>query len=287
MPVGFLPLTEKTSAASETSSGKIFAANRATGRIALTVNAVDGVSRRGRVHEHGSLRVRFPNGPILEAVTVNSAGGVTGGDRFDFDISVGEGASLTMTTAAAEKVYRSLGPDTDISLTLAIGAGGTMRWLPQETILFDQARLSRRVEADIAAGGRLLLTEAVVFGRSAMGETVTQGKLVDRWRIRREGRLVFAETLRLDGAMSDQLAEPAIAGGGVALATVLMVPGEEAAVAAVRDLEDKFAGEVGISAWNGIAVARLCATDGARLRHDLMLVLSAVDGHALPRLWLN
>ena len=285
--MGLLPLTDKTSAPSETSSGKVFAANRATGRIALTVDAADGVSRRGRVHEDGSLRVRFPNGPILEAVTINSAGGVTGGDRFDFDIAVGAGASLTMTTAAAEKVYRSLGPDTEVSLTLAVGAGGAMRWLPQETILFDQARLSRRVEADIAAGGKLLLAEAVVFGRSAMGETVTRGKLVDRWRVRREGRLVFAETLRLDEAISDKLAERAIAGGGVALATVLMVPGEEAAVAAVRELDDKFAGEVGISAWNGIAVARLCAADGARLRHDLMLVLSAVDGHALPRLWLN
>lgn len=269
------------------SEAKTFAANRATGRVAFSVNAADGVSRRARVHEDGSLRVRFPNGPLLEAVTVNSAGGMTGGDRFDFDVTVGDGASLTMTTAAAEKVYRSLGPDTGISVTLVVGANGALRWLPQETILFDRARLSRRVEVDVAAGGKLLLAEAVVFGRAAMGEAIAQGKLIDRWRVRRDGKLVFAETLRLDGAISERLAERSVAAGGVAIATVMMIPGEDAAIEAVRALEDKFAGEVGISAWNSIAVARLCAADGAKLRHDLMLVLSAVDRHALPRLWLN
>ena len=75
------------------SNAEIFAANRATGHIALRVAAAGGVTRRTRVHEDGSLRVRFPNaaGEALEAVIVNTGGGMTGGDRFDVDINVGRG----------------------------------------------------------------------------------------------------------------------------------------------------------------------------------------------------
>ena len=131
---------------------EIFAANRATGRIALSVAAGAGGTRPARVHEDGSLRVRFPNrdGQALEAVIVNTAGGMTGGDRFDIDIDVGAGAQLIVTTAAAEKIYRSLGPDTEIDVKLESVPAGRSAWLPQETILFDRARLRRTIDVDLA-----------------------------------------------------------------------------------------------------------------------------------------
>ena len=267
----------------------VFAANRAVGRVALSVKAADGRTRRARVHEHGSLRARFPNGDgaRLDAVLVNTAGGIAGGDRFEVDIAVGEGARLSVTTTAAEKIYRSLGPEAAVNVSLDVAARGTLHWLPQETILFDQVNLRRTIEIDLAADAALLLAEAVVFGRSAMGETVAEGHFFDRWRVRRDGRLIFAEAARLEGAIARQLAEPAIAQDRIAIATVLLVPGDDAAVAAVRALGENFAGEVGISTFNGIAVARFCARDGAALRHDLMCVLSILSGGALPRLWLN
>src|SRR5271165_6207841 len=130
-----------------------FAANRAVGRVALAVDAARGVTRRQRVHEAGSLRVRFPNQDrpgALDAVIVNTAGGMTGGDRFAVDIDVGAGAGLTVTTAAAEKIYRSLAPDTEIAVRLAVGSGATLAWLPQETIVFDQVRLRRTVDVELA-----------------------------------------------------------------------------------------------------------------------------------------
>ena len=271
------------------STAETFAANRARGRIVVTADGAAGVTRRRRVHEDGSLRIRFPNGDgrDLEAVVINTAGGVAGGDRFAFDLAVEDGGCLTLTTAAAEKTYRSHGPDSVIDVSLTVGNNATLRWLPQETILFDQARLSRKVDINLTGNGTLLLAEAVVFGRTAMGETVASGMFTDRWRVRRNGRLAFAETVKLDGAIASQLSQRAVAAGGAALATVLLSPGDDTAVAAVRALEENFAGEVGASAWNGQAVMRLCATDGARLRHDLMMILSALSDRALPRLWLN
>jgi urease accessory protein len=269
---------------------EIFAGNRAIGRVALSVAADADRSRRQRVHEEGALRVRFPNvsnRDALEAVIVNTAGGMAGGDRFDLDIAVGSGAKLTITTAAAEKIYRSLGPDTEIRVKLGIGSGGTLGWLPQETILFDQIRLRRSIEADLAPDASLLLAEGVVFGRSAMGETLAHGHFFDRWRVRRDGALIFAESLRLDDAIAEQLRQRAVAGGAVASASVLKIPGDEAAVAAVRAKEKDFAGEVGVSAWNGLALARLVAPDGAALHRDLIAVLTAFGNMPLPRLWLN
>jgi urease accessory protein len=270
--------------------GEIFAGNRANGRIAFSVAAGERGCRRERVHEAGALRVRFPNvtdRDALDAVIVNTAGGMTGGDRFDIGVTVRAGARLTVTTAAAEKVYRSLGPATEIGVKLDVGPGGALAWLPQETILFDQVRLRRSIEVDLAPDASLLLAEGVIFGRSAMGETVLDGHFSDRWRVRTGGALVFAESLLLDGAIARRLARRAVAGEAVAIASVLKIPGDDRAVAAVRAMEKNFAGEVGVSAWNGLAVARLVAADGAALHHDLVAVLAAFGGMPLPRLWLN
>ncbi len=269
---------------------EVFAANRAVGRVSFDVAASPGGSRRTRVHEAGSLRVRFPNGlsrDTLEAVIVNTAGGMTGGDDFGIDIAVGAKARLAVTTASAEKIYRSLGPDTEIGVQLKVGSGAALTWLPQETILFDQVRLRRTIDIDLAGDAHLLLAEAVVFGRSAMGETVRQGSFTDRWRIRTGGRLIFAETARLDGEIAQRLAQRAVANSSVAMACIIKFPGNETDAVAVRERQSDFAGEVGISAWNGLAVARLVAPDGATLRRDLVAALSALRAGPLPRLWMN
>jgi urease accessory protein len=268
---------------------KVFAANRAVGSVAFDTKLAAGVSRRGNVHEAGSLRVRFPSpeGAGLSAVLVNTAGGVAGGDRFSVSIDAGAGTALTLTTAAAEKIYRSHGPAAIIDVSLRAQAGAHLAWLPQETILFDRAKLSRRIDIDLHEDASLLLAEVVVFGRTAMDEIMTEGEYHDRWRLRRGGKLVFAETLRLDGDVGDKLAQPAIAGRGTAVATVLIVPGTDEIIERIRAAASTFDAEVGVSAWNGFALARFCAKDAALLRGDVMKLLAMVDANALPRLWLN
>ena len=262
---------------------------RARGRIGLDVEAVSGLTRRRRVHESGSLRVRFPGSPAseLEAVTVNTGGGMTGGDAFDLDISVGEHARLVITTTAAEKIYRSLGPPVTIDVKLNVAAGGALTWLPQETILFDKAALHRRIEVDLVEDARLIVVEPLIFGRTGMGESVRSGELHDRWRVRHNGKLIYAESITLDGRISETLAETVVANGGVATATALVVPGDESLVDAIHAMHSEFRGEVGVSAWNGQTVLRFCARDGAALRHDITCALGALRAAPLPRLWIN
>ncbi|MDA9436725.1 urease accessory protein UreD [Bradyrhizobium sp. CCBAU 51627] len=269
-------------------TSSVFDANRARGAVRFDVRVRDGMTRRGGLHESGSLRVRFPSPEDdgLSGVFVNTAGGVAGGDHFEIEISATDSSRLTLTTAAAEKVYRAPGPAAQLNISLKVGAGAHLGWLPQETILFDRARVHRRFDIELDQTASLLLCEIVVFGRTAMGERMEQGEFVDRWRLSRGGRLVFAETIRLEGNIGVKLARSAVAKAGAAIGTALIVPGDEALVERIREASESFAGEVGISAWNGFAMARFCAQDAARLRADMMAVL-ARTGAALPRLWLN
>jgi len=268
---------------------EIFEANRARGAVRFDVHLQGGVTRRRHLHESGSLRVRFPSPEDhgLSAMFVNTAGGIAGGDHFAIEIAAGEGTRLTLTTAAAEKVYRAPGRPAALDISLKVAAGAHLSWLPQETILFDRAAIARRINIDLDETASLLLCEIVVFGRTAMGETMREGSFVDRWRVRRGGRLVFAETVRLTGDIGGKLAQGAIAKGGAAIGTALIVPGDAALVERIRDAAPSFGGEAGLSAWNGFAMARFCAQDAARLRADMMAVLGRASDVPLPRLWLN
>jgi urease accessory protein len=270
-------------------TARVFAENRAVGRIALTAEYGRGITQRKHVHESGGLRVHFPGARAreLQTILINTAGGIAGGDRFDLDIAAGDNAQLGVSTAAAEKIYRSLGPDARIGIRLSAGQGASLAWLPQETILFDGARFHRTIDIDLAPDARLVFAEAVVFGRTGMGESVGNGFFFDRWRVRRGGALVFAEAVRLDGAIAEKLGEAAAANGGAAVATVLMIPGDAEAIEPLRALSSQLRSEVGTSAWNGIAVARLCAADGAALRYDLITLLATLRAGKLPRCWLH
>src|SRR5215208_4844900 len=183
---------------------------RAAGGVRVAIGRTERGSAPLTIAESGGYRVRFPRAAgACEGVLINTGGGMAGGAR------------AVLTTQAAEKLYRSDGPDTEIAVDIALGPGSRLDWLPQEQILFDGARLRRRLDVELAASAALTLVESVVFGRIAMGEVAESGSFRDRWRIRRAGRLVFAEDVRLEGRLRETLARTAVGAGGRALATVL------------------------------------------------------------------
>lgn len=247
------------------------------------------------MRESGPLRLRLPrrhHGGAVEAVLLNTAGGIACGDAFSVQTSLDPGADGILTTIAAEKVYRSDGPVSTITTRAVLGAGARLAFLPQETILFDRAALHRRFEADLAADARLLAFEAVVFGRAARHEAMNEGSLVDAWRIRRAGRLVVADTLRLDGPLGALLDRLAIGAGARALATLVDVsPEAEGRLGEMRaHLEAagvNAAGGVaaGASAWNGHLVARFLSPDADALKALATRVLVAYRGVPMPRVW--
>jgi len=255
---------------------------RASGALKLVVMHTDSGSAAEDIAESGPLRVRFPRirEDRLEAILINTAGGIVGGDKLEFQVEAREDASLAITSQAAEKIYRSNGLTSRISVSLKAERGSELFWLPQETILFDRARVEREIEADVSSEGSLAICEAIVFGRDAMGEKVTRGLLRDRWRIRRDGKLIFADALALDGDMKVTLNRVAAMNGMIAMATMVCVSNDAMSkLDAVREALTGEGIEAGASAFDGMLVARILAEDSIALRAS---VLSALEAAGTP-----
>jgi urease accessory protein len=264
---------------------------RAKGGVRLRFGRVGERTHRLELAESGGYRARFPTtfDSTSEAVLINTGGGMAGGDAMRVEAVLEPGSDAIITTQAAEKIYRSQGADTRIETRLTIGAGASLAWLPQESILFSGAKLSRSLSIDLDPDSRLIACESVFFGRSAMGETLLRGSLRDRWRIRRAGRLIFADDVQLDGAIAAQLARPAVAAGARAAAT-LVAAGQDHLEKrdALRELmvTPAFADvEAGAGIVSDLLVIRLLSTDAQALRRALVTLLGQVTGRALPRTW--
>jgi len=265
---------------------------RARGRADVTVSRRDGAVRLDRLFQQGCAKARFlrASGGAPEAVLINTAGGVTGGDRLAWHLEAGAGGALVATTQAAERVYRSLGEVARIETRLTLGEGARLDWLPQETIVFDGGRLDRSLDADLAPDASLLAVEALVLGRAAHGERVTRGLVLDRWRVRRGGRLVHAEALRLDGDIAGATAGVATLGGGRALATVVAVAAD--AGLRLEEARGALAGLDGVTAaasakGEDVLVVRMLAAEAQALRAGLMRFLMAFRDAAPPRVWAS
>lgn len=264
---------------------------RAAGGVCLRFGRVGGRTHRLEVAESGGYRARFPTtyDQSCEAVLINTGGGMAGGDAMRVEAALGEGCHAVITSQAAEKIYRSQGPDTQVETSLSVAAGARLAWLPQETILFSGARLRRSLTIDLQGDAGLVACESLFFGRSAMGETVQLGALRDRWRLRRDGRLIFADDLLIEGAIADQLARRAIGAGACAAATVLATGGSHGrTLDDIRTMLLEIGGETVESGAGLIAdllVVRLLARDAQALRRVLVTLLGQVTGGALPRTW--
>lgn len=276
------------------------AAQRVAGRARLFCGKGEGRTRLQRLYQDGSAKIRLPavQGDPLEAVLINTAGGMTGGDRLGWTIEVGAGASASITTQACEKVYRAAADRAETSVGLRVGPGGRIAWLPQETIVFNRAAFARTLDVDLAEDAEALVLEATLFGRLAMGERTVQGNFHDRWRVRQGGVLIHAEDFRLGPDIAATLQRPAVTGGALAVATLLLVsPQAEDLLDKVRAIigDPGIGGPVisdcgGASFWSvgrsGKLLARLCAGDGYQLRKRLVPLVELLNGRAgLPKLW--
>jgi len=276
---------------------------RSTGLARIVFKARGGRTVLDDVFQSGCCKVRFPRaepGANTEAVLINTAGGLTDADRMAVEARWRPGTCAVVTSQAAERIYRSRGEPAQVTNRLNVAGSATALWLPQETILFDGGRMSRRMTATVEEGGQLLACESLVFGRRAMGETVRRGAVRDAWRIRYADRLVFADGLELDGDIETMLARSAIANGSAAFASVLYIgPAAEAMLEPLRSITATLGSTAGCSCIGPVLNLRILGDGSASLRRDLMAVLGGVlslldygDGKSklkpaarLPRVW--
>jgi urease accessory protein len=256
-----------------------------------------GITRLADLYQRAPCRVLFPDvdaGEPAQAVMLTTSGGLTGGDRLAIAVEAGAGTRLTVTTQAAEKLYRALPGDdaTRIDIRVNVGTGAWTEWLAQETILFERSKLRRSFNADVAPGGRLLAIESLVFGRTAMGESFDSGALHDAWRIVRGGRLIWADAMRLQGDVAAQRAQAFGFGTARACATLVYVGDDAAALLSpLRERLQGFAERAAATAFDGLLIVRVLADDAADMRIAVRVAAAALRALAaglperLPKVW--
>ena len=246
------------------------AAGASSGLARIHVRSSQGASGLALLEQRNPLRALFPRvpaGEVLEAVLINIGGGVVGGDRLEVEVVAGPGARLRATSQAAEKVYRSAGPASTLDVRLAAGEDAWLEWLPQETILFDRCSFRRQILLELASSGRALAGEITVFGRAAHGERLRSGSVRDRWQVRRGGRLVWADALRLEGELGACLEAPFGLAGARALATLVYVAEDARSwLEPARALVGADGLTAGVTCLPGVLIGRWLSPDAAALR---------------------
>ena len=261
---------------------------RARGMLNISVvRSSDDRSRLKDLRQQGSYRAIFPR-PILgtvEAVIINTAGGITGGDEFATAIAANDHAKISVTTQAAERIYRAreftLG---SMQTRLCAKANAQLYWLPQETILFEGSRLCRRLEAEVAEDSKFLMVEPLIFGREASGETLKSCYLDDSVYITTGGKPIYVDRIKLSGDVASILKRPAVANGGRAMASIVFVdPTAKAMLAGVHALLPSSAGASLLA--DNILVVRLLCADSFALRNALLPILKHLTHNAVPKNW--
>lgn len=264
----------------------VAAPQRSAGEGRISVRRVNGRVAINTLFQEGCAKIRWPKGranEAFEAVLINTAGGLTGGDRLAWTIGVGTDCRVQATTQACEKIYKAAEGTARVSTEIDVAEGAFLSWLPQETILFDRSSLTRTLDVRLGGNARALIAEAVVFGRQAMGETVVTGTFSDRWRIWREGRLVHAEDFRIGPDVAEMINRPALLGGARAMATVLFAGDAERHLERARAIIGE---KGGASVWSGKFLARLYDEDAYHLRKRLVPLVELLNEKArLPKVW--
>ncbi|HEY1302042.1 MAG TPA: urease accessory protein UreD [Vicinamibacterales bacterium] len=227
-----------------------------------------------------------------EAVLINTAGGVAGGDRLATDVTAHDGACMTVTSQTAERIYRALDEPARISTVLTVCRSAKLAWCPQETIVFDRARVRRQTHIAVSSGAEVLALEWMVLGRAARGERVASGELVDSWRVEKDGRLVWADSLRITDDLFPHIHRSALLADCTAVATLVFCGTDlEQRLQCLRDSIVSLTCHAAATRVGGVIIARLAATAPSTLRAGLRTVLEQFD-HAwrpgpfgVPKMW--
>jgi urease accessory protein len=265
-------------------------------RIAFRRDA-DGRTMLADLYQRAPCRVMFPEtepDEPLQSVLLTTSGGLTGGDRTQVAVTIEAGAQATLTTQAAEKIYRALPAtgDARVQVEMQVGPGAWAEWLAQETIVFEGSRLRRNFAADVAPSGRLLAVESIVFGRTAMGERFDTGLLHDAWRMSRGGKLIWADALHLEGDVRQLRSAPFGFGTSVACSTLIYVGADAMQqLAEARGILSRCPLPWGATSLDGVMVGRILADDAPQLRAAVMQLIAGIRRAAaalparLPRVW--
>ena len=246
-----------------------------------------GQTKLNQLHQSGSLKCLFPrqHGKGIQAVILNCAGGMTGGDSFELNIRAGSQTDVTLTSQTAERIYGAKsGQKGQISTTLHVEDKATLRWIPQETILFDQSALERILRVELERDTTFLFVESVVFGRLEMGETLHSVYFNDRIEVYRAGTPLYFDFVHLNGNLAKELDKPAIANGARTVTLLLFIsPDAKVRLATLNKMLPTTAGASLL--YSDTIILRMLTRDSYKMRKSLIPILQYLTNNELPKCW--
>jgi urease accessory protein len=264
-----------------------------SGRVVLG-SSVKG-ARIIDVFHRAPIRIMFPRadgGAVEEVVLVNTAGGIAGGDRLECAVTALANTSIAVTSQAAEKVYRALNAPARITTKLKASEAAKLAWLPQETIVFNCGRLSRETEIEVSSGAELLALEWLVLGRAAHGEEMIIGHITDSWRVKKDGRLIWADSFRATDETFPHLHRNALLSDCRAVGTLIHFgPCPGARLELLRDIARSLECHCGATSVGGLNVVRFAAKTSSDLRLALRSFLQQFSRELgpgpfrVPKMW--
>ena len=257
----------------------------------------DGRTNLFHLYQSDPIRVLFPNvssEEIKQGIIVTTSGGLVGGDKISLALTFGEKTSAMIMAQAAEKVYGSSEATCLMEVDLEANTHAWAEYLPQETILFDNARLNRTTRIRAAAGSQVLAGEIIVFGRKGSGETFSSGYLRDSWEVWRDNKLVWIDALLLEKNIPRVFNHPACLKNINGVATIVFISDNvgtylDYARNLIKDPEENI--RMSVSVTNGVLIARFMGEDPLNLRNAFGNFWQNFRHHAaslpnsLPRLW--
>ncbi len=268
---------------------------RAEGFGRIVLRGSDRGTRIVDVFERSPIRIMFPRisgGAVEEAVFVNTAGGIAGGDRLESDVTALANASIAVTSQAAEKVYRALNEPARIATRLHACEAAKLAWLPQETILFNWGRLRRETEIEVSSGAELLALEWLVLGRVAHGEGMVGGHVTDSWRVRKDGRLIWADNFRTTDEIFPHLHRKALLSNCKAVGTLIFFgPYLDARLEFLRDIAPSLECHCAATSVGGLMIVRFAAPGPSDMRLGLRNLLHQFSRELgpgpfrVPKMW--
>ena len=268
---------------------------RAEGSVRFVLSGSENGARIADVFQQGPMRIMFPrtgNGAVEEAVLVNTAGGIAGGDRLECSVTALPNASIAVTSQAAEKVYRALSEPARIATRLIACEAAKLAWLPQETIVFNWGRVSREIEIELSSGAELLALEWLVLGRAAHGEEMVGGHIADSWRVKKDGRLIWADSFRATDETFPHLHRKALLSNCKAVGTLIYFgPDPDTRLEFLRDIAPSLECHCAATSVGGLIVVRFAAEAASDLRLGLRSFLQQFSRERgpgpfrVPKMW--
>jgi urease accessory protein len=268
---------------------------RANGSGRIVVSSSEGKTRIVDVFQRSPIRIMFPRtdgGAAKEAVLINTAGGIAGGDRLECDVTALADSSIAVTSQAAEKVYRALNEPARIATKLKACEAAKLAWLPQETIVFNRARLNRETEIELSSRAELLALEWLVLGRAAYGEEVLAGHITDSWRVKKDGRLVWADSFRITDEIFPHLHRKALLSNSKAVGTLIYFgPYPDRRIEFLRDIAPSLECNCAATSVGGLIIVRFAAKVSSDLKLALLRFLEQFSRELgagpfrVPKMW--